>query len=179
MPGRLWIPPSSRDTRAVVSARIMEFLQPVGPTEGHYFMGTGRGTEGAAPIQLSRGELDVRRRALKRNRKIHSGLVFALVLLLAWTNAAATDWTLMAEPDGPSMDAPSIGHSLDGDSEDAFAGSECAPPPSNRRPELPPIDLDNGVPSYVPALTIDLSSGVPQIRLGTSVIDVSSYLQPK
>ena len=81
---------------------------------------------------------------MKRNRKIHRGLVFALVLLLAWTNAAATDWTVTTDSasdheEGTVPDAPSIEHSLDGaDSEGVSAGSECPlPPSSNRRPELP------------------------------------------
>ena len=123
---------------------------------------------------------------MKRNRKVYRGLVLALVLLLlAWTKAAATDWTVttdaMNEREGAVSDAPSIKHSVGGaDSEDAGEWSECVGPPSSGdRPELPPPDLGNGIPSYVPAVTLNVAPGVPQIRLGTSVIDVSPYLRPK
>jgi hypothetical protein len=119
---------------------------------------------------------------LKRNRKVYRGLVLTLVLLLlAWTNAAAIDWTVTTDSasdrETAVSSAPSIENSTDG------ADSEDVRPPSHAgQPELPAADLDNGVPSYVPAITLGLTTlttGVPQIRLGTSAIDVSPYLQPK
>jgi len=123
---------------------------------------------------------------LKRNRKVHRGLILALVLfLLAWTNAAATGWKMTTDSTndrvGAVSDAPSIKHSVGGaDSEDVGDSSERGRPPSStERLELPPTDLGNGIPSYVPAVTLGVESGVPQIRLGTSVIDMSPYLQPK
>ena len=123
---------------------------------------------------------------LKRNRKVDRGLVLALVLLLlAWTNAVATDWIVTTDStndrEGAVSDAPSIEHSVGGaDSEDAGDSSERGRPPSStERPELPPTDLGNGIPSYVPAVTLGVAPGIPQIRLGTSVIDMSPYLQPK
>ena len=123
---------------------------------------------------------------MKRNRKVDRGLVLALVLLLlVWTNAAATDWIVTTDSTndrvGAVSDAPSIKHSVGGaDSEDVGDSSERGRPPSSTgRLELPPTDLGNGVPSYVPAVTLGVESGIPQIRLGTSVIDMSSCLQPK
>ena len=121
---------------------------------------------------------------MKRNRKVHRGLVLVL-LFVAWGNAAATDWTVTTDSTNDRncavSDAPSIIHSAGGaDSEDAGGWNECVcPPSSTNRPELPPVNLGNRIPSYVPALTLNIASGVPQIRLGTGVIDVSPYLQPK
>lgn len=113
-----------------------------------------------------------------RNHKILAGLALAL-LAPAATNAASSDrtaWTDRATDHQALPAAPSMEPCADSQG----ARNECVRPHSSAsQPGSPLTDLDNGVPSYVPALTLDIRGDSPQIRLRTGIIEVSPYLKSK